>query len=313
MNWKQAPSSIFMVRPATFTFNSQTAGSNAFQQPVSNSVDVGKSATLEFDLMVEVLRSNQIDVIVFQDSPSPTKPDALFPNNWISIHESGQLVLYPMMAPNRRLERRLDIIDSLKSTFEINEVLDFSKYEEQEIFMEGTGSLIFDHVNRLAYACRSARTNEMLLTEICNKLGYKAIVFDAVDVSGKPIYHTNVMMCVGNKFSVVCIDSIKSEEDQELVLGKFAETGHQVISISYDQMKSFAGNMLEIKNILNESVILMSQTAFDSLLPGQLNAISKHGDILPIAIPTIEAYGGGSIRCMVGGIHAPRRVIRVCL
>ena len=308
MNWKQTPSSIFMVRPATFTFNNQTATSNAFQKPVSDGVDVGTPAAHEFDLMVALLCSKQIDVTVFQDTQLPSKPDALFPNNWISIHESGQLVLYPMMAPNRRLERRLDIIDFFKSKFDINEVLDFSSYEAHEMFLEGTGSLIFDHVNRVAYACRSARTNEILLTEICNKLGYKAIVFEAVDEFGKPIYHTNVMMCVGNKFSVVCIDSIKSEEDQELVLGKFAETGHQVIAISFDQMKSFAGNMLEIKNTLSESIILMSQTAFDSLLPGQINAISKHGYILPIAIPTIETYGGGSIRCMVGGIHAARRV-----
>lgn len=292
----------------SFTFNSETSGSNAFQQPVIEKDIVSLCAQDEFDAMVEILTVHHIDVHVFHDTPNPLKPDALFPNNWISIHESGQLVLYPMMAPNRRFERRLDIVDFFKTHFEINEVIDFTGYEDQDMFMEGTGSLIFDHANRLAYACRSERTNEKVLREICDKLGYHAIVFEALDESGKQIYHTNVMMCIGSKFSVVCLDSIVKEEDQELVLSQFANTSHRVIAINFDQMKSFAGNMFEVENTRGETYVIMSQQARDSLLPGQINAISKFGYILPIAIPTIEKCGGGSVRCMMAGIHAQRSV-----
>lgn len=303
MRQRQAPSSVFMVKPSTFTFNSQTADSNAFQQAVGGDNNAGWLAESEFDEVVKKLRSHQIKVFVFEDTPLPLKPDALFPNNWISTHPSGQVVIYPMMAPNRRLERRWDIVDFLKTHFHVEEVINYSSQEERDIFLEGTGSLVFDHGNRIAYACRSARTNEILLREICDRLGYKSLVFDAVDESGRPVYHTNVMMCVGTKFSVVCLDSIK-EEDQELLLAEFAKTSHQVIAISFEQMRSFAGNMIEVENETGDTFILMSQKALDSLLPGQINVISKHGSVLSISIPTIESLGGGSVRCMVGGIHA---------
>ncbi len=308
MNWKQAPSTIFMVKPASFTFNSETASSNTFQQPVTERAEVGLLAQKEFDAMIEQLRSNQIDVHIFIDTPLPLKPDALFPNNWISIHESGQIVLYPMLALNRRLERRVDIVDYFKTHFHIKEVIDFSSQEDHGIFMEGTGSVVFDHTNLLAYACRSPRTDTILLEEICNKLGYKSIVFDAVDESGMQIYHTNVMMCVGSRFVVLCLDSILKEEDQEELLNKFKETGHQVIAISFIQLNSFAGNMLEVENVKGETFVIMSRQALDSLLPGQVSAISKFATIIPIAIPTIEKFGGGSVRCMMAGVHARRQL-----
>ncbi len=292
----------------SFTFNNQTAGSNVFQLPVIEEDIVSLGAQNEFDKMVSLLRVHHIEVHIFHDTPNSSKPDALFPNNWISIHESGQLILYPMMAPNRRLERRLDIVEFFKTHFEINEVIDFSGYEELNMFMEGTGSLVFDHANQVAYACRSERTNEKVLREICNKLGYHPIVFEALDDSGKQIYHTNVMMSVGSKFSIVCLDSIIKEEDQELVLAQFSNTSHRVIAISFDQMKSFAGNMFEVENTRGETCVIMSQQACDSLMPGQINAISKFGYILPIAIPKIERCGGGSVRCMMAGIHAQRSV-----
>lgn len=298
-----------MIRPASFTFNMETADSNSFQQSATDNVDSSWQAKLEFDAMVEQLHSFLIDVHVFHDTPLPLKPDSLFPNNWISIHESGQLVLYPMLAPNRRLERRVDIVDFFKTNFEIKEVINFSSHEKNGIYMEGTGSVVFDHANRFAYACRSPRTDTFLLKEICERLGYKAIVFDAMDESGKQIYHTNVMMCVGSKFVILCLDAIGNEQDQELLLTQFGKTRHQVIAISFEQLKSFAGNMLEVENREGDPFVIMSQQALDSLLPGQVNAISKFGTIIPVAIPTIEKFGGGSVRCMMAGVHAYKRPI----
>lgn len=309
MPWKQAPTTIFMVRPASFTFNMETAGSNTFQQPSLDSVESGLLAKQEFDTMIEKLHSYQIQVHVFQDTALPVKPDALFPNNWISIHESGQLVLYPMMAPNRRLERRIDIVEFIKTHFQIEEVIDISSLEEQGIFMEGTGSVVFDHVNRIAYACRSPRTDEAILNALCKRLGYRTIIFNAVDEWGKQIYHTNVMMCVGSKFVILCLDAIVDEQVQDLLLTQFGKTGHRVIAISFEQLKSFAGNMLDVENQEGEPFVIMSQRALDSLLPGQIQAISKFGTIIPVAIPTIEKFGGGSVRCMMAGVHACKRPI----
>lgn len=300
----QAPSSVLMIRPAAFGFNPETAGSNAFQkQDAEVPSQILSNARQEFDRMVELLEAHDINVLVKEDTAVPEKPDAIFPNNWISFQPDGKIVLYPMHAVNRRLERRADIVEWIKERFKVSQVLDESSAEEQHRYLEGTGSLIFDHVNKIAYACRSPRTEEDLVKKVCNQIGYEPVVFDAVDDYGIPIYHTNVMMCVGTRFAIVCLDAIKSEKDQDLVLDHFEKTSHKVIAISYSQMASFAGNMIEVEDRSGQPNVLLSQSAFDSLLPGQIDAITKFAELIPISIPTIERYGGGSVRCMVAGIH----------
>lgn len=308
MSSNQAPHSVLMIRPVAFGFNDETASSNSFQQNPDDSFGTQNKAVEEFDRMVDLLRSHEIDVRVFDDSKTPIKPDVLFPNNWISFHADGKVILYPMLAENRRAERRMDIIEVLKSDFRITETIDLSGHEISDTFLEGTGSLVFDYVNRIAYACRSPRTDEQLVEKICALLRYKPIIFNAVDQRGQPVYHTNVMMCVGSKFVVICLDSILSESDQDLILDSFEQTGHKVVAISYDQMSAFAGNMIEVRCINNEPIVLLSSRAFNSLLPGQVDAISRHVDMIPIPIDTIEKIGGGSVRCMVAGIYLPVRV-----
>ncbi|MBX2969426.1 MAG: amidinotransferase [Cyclobacteriaceae bacterium] len=297
-----------MVRPAAFGFNAQTAKSNAFQvDEVDDSTVVHQKALQEFDRMVDLLRSHDIEVHVIDDTPVPVKPDAIFPNNWISFHEDGRVMLYPMLAENRRLERRATVVETLAESFEVTEITDWSGEELKNHFLEGTGSVVFDYVNKLAYANRSPRTNEQLVNKLCALIEYKPIVFDAVDEKGTPIYHTNVLMCIGSKFAVLCLDAIHNDEDQEKILSALAETQHKVVAISYAQMNAFAGNMIEVSSKNGESFVLLSEQAFHSLLPGQVDAISRFAEMIPMAIPTIEKFGGGSVRCMVAGIFNSRR------
>jgi len=303
MKFSQAPSTVVMVRPASFGSNPQTASTNAFQNVLSASSDVIRQKSInEFDRMVDKLAAYDIDVIVIEDTANPEKPDAIFPNNWISFHEDGTVILYPMMAENRRLEKDLPVLDTIKSKFNIKEVLDYSDKALQNQFLEGTGSIVFDYENKIAYACRSDRTSETIFNDVCLKLGYRPILFDAVDEKGIAIYHTNVLMCVGTHFTVLCLDAIKRDEDQEVLLSLMAETNHKVVAISYQQLRLFAGNMIEVKTKSGEPVVLLSEQAFNSLLPGQIDAISKHADLLPLSIQTIEQFGGGSVRCMVAGV-----------
>jgi len=303
MKFTQAPSSIVMVRPASFGPNPQTVFTNAFQkgQPAHNA-EISKQALEEFDRVVEKLRAYDIDVIVVEDSHGPQKPDAIFPNNWISFHEDGSVILYPMMAENRRLERTIPILKTIKTKFQVGQILDYSHKELSNEFLEGTGSVVFDYQNKIGYACRSARTHEGILNEVCLTLGYKPVLFDAVDENDHPIYHTNVLMCVGTHFAVICLDAIKKDDDQETLLGLMSTTNHQVVAISFAQMNMFAGNMIEITTKSDQHIVLLSEQAFSSLLPGQINAISKHAELLPLSIDTIEQYGGGSVRCMVAGV-----------
>jgi hypothetical protein len=293
-----------MIRPKSFGFNTQTASSNSFQMKIESD---NRNALKEFETMVDTLSAHDIALEVYDDTEEPVKPDAIFPNNWISFHEDGKTILYPMLAENRRLERMPEIIERLREKFIINSVIDISDKEARGMFLEGTGSIVFDHRNGIAYACRSPRTNEELISELCKKLNYKAVVFDAVDEVDKPIYHTNVMMSIAEKFAVVCLDSIRSDDDQEAILNSLSQTGHKVISISYEQMRSFAGNIIEVKSRSGENIVLMSDTAFNSLLPGHLNVLTQFSEVLPISIPTIERIGGGGVRCMVAGIHLPFR------
>lgn len=308
MLFQQAPHSLFMVRPASFGFNEQTASTNSFQRSIEDDqANVHRMALKEFDTMVALLKENHIELVVFEDTKEPVKPDAVFPNNWMSVHEDGKLILYPMLTQNRRQERRPEFVQMLRDKFAIKDIIDFSSEERNKRVVEGTGSLVFDHVNKIAYASRSERTDESLAREIAQRLGYALLIFDAADQHGKAIYHTNVLMCVGEKFVVLCLDAIRKDEDQELILNSFSNTGHKVVAISYAQMESFAGNMLEVKNKKGEPFVLLSQQAFNTLIPGQIDAITQFADLLPINIQTIETHGGGSVRCMVGGIHAPKK------
>lgn len=307
MKFLQLPSSVLMVRPSKFGFNAQTASTNAFQkEPAASAAVIQEKARDEFNRMVDTLIDQGVDVMVVDDTEVPEKPDAIFPNNWISFHENGIVVLYPMMVENRRAERSNPVIDQVRRQFEVSEIIDLTGYELKNQFLEGTGSVVFDYQNRIAYASRSPRTHQAVLLELCNRLNFRPLFFDAVDEAGLPIYHTNVLMCVGSKFAVICLDAIKKDVDQEKLLKSFGETGHRVVAISYEQLRCFAGNMIEVQTRSGEPVVLLSQSAFNSLLPGQVNAISKYADMIPLSIPTIEQYGGGSVRCMVAGIFNKR-------
>jgi hypothetical protein len=307
MKFVQQSRSVMMIRPMSFGFNNQTAGSNSFQKSGASADETATKARQEFDTMKDVLLSHEIPVHVFDDDAAIPKPDAIFPNNWISFHPDGTVILYPMLAENRRLERRVDVIEGLKSIYAISKVVDLSGEENNGKFLEGTGSLVFDHVNRIAYANRSQRTNEELVIKVCKEIAYSPLIFDAVDQQGQPIYHTNVLLCVGEKFAVVCLDAIRSDDDQEKLLQSFEKTGHKVVAISYSQMEKFAGNMMEVLSTHSEPFVLMSESAFNCLLPGQLNALAQFAEVLPLRIPTIEQTGGGSVRCMVAGIHLPKQ------
>jgi hypothetical protein len=306
MKFSQLPHTLLMIKPAAFGSNAETASSNAFQAPLTGfEADIQGKALAEFNRMTDLLSSHEIDVRVFDDTGGD-KPDSIFPNNWISFHEDGTVVLYPMMAPSRRRERRPDIMEKITRDFKVSQVIDFTPEELNGKFLEGTGSLVFDHPNKMVYACHSPRTHPELVQQLSTRLGYNPIMFDAVDEAGKPIYHTNVLMSVGKKFALICLDAIKKETDQDIVLDNLAGTDHKIIAISYAQMRAFAGNVLEVQNRDGDPIVLMSETAFQSFLPGQINAISEFADILPIKIDAIEKYGGGSVRCMVAGIHLPK-------
>jgi hypothetical protein len=303
MKSEQLPHGLLMVRPASFGFNPETSSSNAFQSAGDGTSDVNAVVRKEFDQMIDMLQAHDIDVVVYEDSIDVVRPDAVFPNNWITLHADGRIILYPIMAANRRSERRPDIVRDLQNKYFVNEVVDLSAAENEGRFLEGTGSMVFDHGNNIIYACRSPRTNQTVLSAVAKILNYKTIVFDATDEKDVPIYHTNVMMSVAKEFAVLCLDAVRNEDDQDKLLDSFERTSHKVIAISYSQMNAFAGNMFSVKNRHGESFVLMSQTAFDSLLPGQINEISKYSEVLPFHVANIERYGGGSVRCMVAGIH----------
>ena len=293
---------ILMVRPYQFYFNQQTAANNFFQSNV-NIENANELAIAEFDAMVEKLRDHQIKVNVVQDTKDPSTPDSIFPNNWVSTHEGGTLCLYPMFAENRRAERKLSVIDFLESNYQIQNTLDLTDLEKEGIFLEGTGSMVLDHQNKLAYGCLSERLDKNAFYEWCDKMQFKAIAFKAVDDKAQPIYHTNVMMCMGDQFVVICLESIPNEQEKQLVLESFKKSNKEVITISQDQLNHFAGNMLQVFDINEKPHLIMSEQAHTSLDPAQVKSLEKYNPILPISIPTIEALGGGSTRCMMAEIY----------
>lgn len=300
---------IMMVRPANFGFNTETALNNSFQSKeiIKDQEALKVAAIAEFDNMVKTLRSKGINVLVVEDTKFPVKPDAVFPNNWISFHENGTVITYPMFAENRRIERREDVIDIVGEKFKVKNRYSFEFYEDdsEPLFLEGTGSMIFDRPNDIVYACLSKRTDATLLDKFNVLMGTKSIVFRALDRKGQDIYHTNVMMALGEDFVVICMESIPDEESRKKLYAAFRNTGKEVIEISLDQTESFAGNMLEVKSEDNRRYLCMSQTAYNALTKGQIERLSAKTELLPIPIDHIEKFGGGSVRCMMAEIFLP--------
>jgi hypothetical protein len=244
-------------------------------------------------------------VTVVEDTPEPHTPDSLFPNNWISFHSNGTIVLYPMFAENRRLERKPTVLAAIKNKFLIQQTEDMSVYENKQLYLEGTGSMVLDRDNRLAYACLSPRTNRQVLEDFCTRMNYTPVVFNSMDEKSQPIYHTNVMMCVADRYVVICLESIPDEKEKNNVIEKIKGSGKSIISIRLSQMNHFAGNMLQIENSSGEKILVMSSQAYESLSPDQINELSGFNTILHSSLHTIESNGGGSARCMMAEIHLP--------
>ncbi len=299
-------SHLLMVRPAAFGFNPETAETNVFQkQPADFSEQIHQKALAEFDYMVELLQKEDLNVLVVEDTPEPYKPDAVFPNNWITTHAEGTVVLYPMQAPNRRAERRQDIIDMLKTKFRIHNILNISHYENRQRFLEGTGSMVLEHDHKVAFASLSSRTHSEVLDRFCSLMGYQNVSFQAVDEFGQPIYHTNVLMTLGDKFVIACIEAIQDEIDQEDLLTSFRKMQKELIKISYEQMKNFVANAIEVNNNKGERLLILSQRAFESLEASQRKRLESYVRLIPCPLNTIETYGGGSARCMIAEIFLP--------
>ncbi len=305
MEEEKIAGNVLMIRPHNFGFNKQTSGTNKFQKKSFKSVN--QKALYEFNNAVNKLRENGIRVVVFDDLSDKDTPDSVFPNNWISFHSTGDVVLYPMLAENRRAERRKDIIDKLCSEYDFycDKIIDFTKYEKKGMFLEGTGSLVLDRKNRLAYSSVSERTNRDMLIKFCRKMNYEPVIFKAYDKEGFPVYHTNVVMSVCPAFVIVCLDAIKDEGEKNNVISKIEKTGKRIIDISFDQMINFAGNALELMSVDGRKKLVISQKALDSLSRVQINLIKKYCDIIGINVNTIEECGGGSIRCMLAEVFLP--------
>ena len=291
-----------MIRPLHFVYNAETAVNNSFQVK-GDQENLTEKAVQEFDKFVIALQNQGIDVTVVEDSPDPHTPDAIFPNNWISFHSSGIYCLYPMFAPNRRKERKAEVISIIQKKFHYDHLIDFSGYESENLFLEGTGSMVLDREKQLAYACLSPRTNEIVLKDFCNRLNYEAVVFHAVDESGQAVYHTNVLMCVADRYVVICLDSITDPTEKKLVEKTILRSGKEMIGISINQMNQFAGNMLQLENDHKEKILVMSSAARNALLPAQIEKLTKYNRILHSSLREIETNGGGSARCMIAEIH----------
>ena len=306
----QLASTVFMIRPTRFASNPLTAESNRFQGRSGASPDEQQLlAVEEFNGLVNVLRSSGISVVVIDDTHEPHTPDSIFPNNWISLHADGRVVLYPMEAENRRTERRTDVIEQLDNElgFQVSEIVDLTGHENTAHFLEGTGSMVLDRRNHVAYACLSSRTQLDPLGDFAQRMDYDVVAFDAVDGDGVPIYHTNVLMNIGEELAVICDAAIHREEQREAVLTRLRETGHKIIKLTYAQLEAFAGNMLELRNSDGERVIAMSQQAYDSLDEEQLQLLETNGRVVTAPIENIESSAGGSVRCMLAEIHLPRQ------
>jgi hypothetical protein len=303
---KQTTSHLLMIRPVAFDFNPETAVNNAFQQ-AGNNVNAQQKAEKEFNDFVAKLHNSGVDVTVVADTPSPRTPDSIFPNNWISFHEDGTIILYPMFADNRRAERKPHVLEAIRQKFEIRNTIDLTQYENQNLFLEGTGSMVLDRINKISYACISPRTDLSILNAWCEKTNYTPCSFRSVDQSGGEIYHTNVMMCVADLYVVICLDSIPDEEEKNKVIHEMKQSGKEIIDITLDQMNQFAGNMLQIENKDGKKYLVMSSRAYHSLTHEQVKKINQYNEILHSDLSTIETNGGGSARCMMAEIFLQQR------
>ena len=305
----QNTDTVLMIEPIAFGYNAQTAENNYFQVNSENS-DTQTKALEEFKNFVAKLRSKGINVISVKDTLHPHTPDSIFPNNWVSFGEDGIVYLYPMFAPNRRDERRPEIFEEIRNAgFEISEIDDISHFENEEKYLEGTGSMIFDHDHKLAYGSVSLRLDEELFRKFCHKIGYEPIVFHSFQTAGTerlPIYHTNVMMCVADQFVVICLDCIDDEMEREKVQEVIKASDKELIEISEEQLQQFAGNMLQLRNAEGKTFLVMSQSAYKSLSPEQISKIEKYSEIINSDLHTIETNGGGSARCMLAEVFLPK-------
>ena len=301
----QVTSQLLMVRPANFSSNKETIATNKFQNDITadSKNNIETQALNEFDKMVKLLKDHEISVIEIDDIKELENTDAVFPNNWVSFHQDNTVVLYPMMARSRRSEKRYDILEYLSKyqSFKIDRIIDMSYLEEENIFLEGTGSMVFDRVNKTVFACKSSRTSLEALEIFCRDMGYNPIVFDAI-IDNYPIYHTNVMMSLGKKTAFLCSESIKDKADNLLIKNYFKDLEKNIIEISPQQMNNFAGNVIEVENTKGVSHVIMSVSAYQALDHKQLDSINRASNIIAIPLETIERYGGGSARCMVAEI-----------
>ena len=305
----QTTDTVLMIEPAAFGFNAETAQNNYFQINSENA-ETQTKALQEFNNFVEKLRSKGINVITVKDTLEPHTPDSIFPNNWISMHQDGTVVLYPMCAVNRRWERRNDILEILKRNFSVKEIIDLSAPENDGKFLEGTGSMIFDHDKKIAYGSVSLRLDEPLFREFCEKFGFEPVVFHSYQTANNerlPIYHTNVMMCVADQFVVICLDCIDDETERVKVVNAIVNSGKEIIEISESQMQRFAGNMLQLQNPEGKKFLVMSLSAYQSLTPEQISNIEKYSEIIYSDLETIETNGGGSARCMLAEVFLEKK------
>ena len=309
MSEAQCADAVLMIRPARFGANPETAASNRFQQSGATAGDAA-AALREFDGLVDRLRAAGVEVHVAEDTLEPAKPDACFPNNWVSFHADGAVVLYPMMAPSRRAERRVEPIEQLRRAgFLVTRTVDLSPFEASNEFLEGTGSLVLDRCHRIAYACRSPRTTSGALACFAAELGYRVVTFDALGPDGLPAYHTNVLMAIGERFAVVCADAIADAGQRGAVLRELESSGHEPIEIGISGMNGFAGNMLALRPFGGDALVAASDAAWRALEPETRRRLERFGTIVTAPIPTIERLGGGSVRCMIAEVFLPRSTV----
>ena len=299
-----------MIRPVRFGFNEQTADSNAFQdiKMAAQTKDIAQEdARREFDAMVRQLQAAGVEVLVYDDTADPYTPDSIFPNNWVSFHASGTVVLYPMQARNRRLERRTAIIDDLATKFHVAKIVDLTHFEQDGKYLEGTGSLVLDRMHKVAFACLSPRTHPDVLAEFSRQTGYRTIAFHAADAGGKAVYHTNVLMCIADTFAIVCLSAITDPDERLMVRQELEGLKKRVIDISPEQMAHFAGNMLMVSTRKGQKILVMSTNAYESLTPKQIDLLNDYATLFHFDLSMIEGNGGGSARCMMAEVHLPRK------
>jgi hypothetical protein len=303
----QSTNSVLMIRPGRFYPNPETAADNAFQRNADGDSDaLTPLARKEFDAAVQTLRAAGVNVHVFEDTTEPEKPDAVFPNNWISTHHDGRVALFPMYSALRRRERRQDIVVELRNHYRVTDVIDYSPFEDDDYCLEGTGSLVFDHPNKIAYVSLSNRSNPKVIQRFAEDFSYEPVTFTSIDSNGQPIYHTNVMMSIGTAFAMVGLEMIRNKVERQQLCARLEKTGKEIVELSADQITNFAGNAIELHNKSGEKLLVLSSRADNALTEDQRKRLRRHARLIPLELPTIE-LGGGSARCMIATIHLPSR------